>query len=261
MPNCPMQQWTKQTPFTDPGKSVAALAVVGPELKGAITAIQGILIHGGAVEHYGLPPKEFSRGTLAVEKRLAAVLAVDDRPLTLERAPQDRALGTCRDYAVLVCSAMRQHGRPARVRCGFASYLGGAPWEDHWICELWSDDRWLRVDAQLDRVLRDALGTRFPSTDVPPDVFLTADQAWRDCRAGCLDPAALGHGDARGLWFVFINLVRDRLALTDRLTSDWDDWRATALSSPRLSADMLAVADELARSEPTGALSLTPWWL
>ncbi|MCA6321571.1 MAG: transglutaminase domain-containing protein, partial [Phenylobacterium sp.] len=133
-----MRHWTKQTPFTDPGENAAMLATIGPEPERVIAAIQGLLIHGGAVEYYGLAQQEFSRETLSVDSRLGAILTEDDRPLSVERAPQDRALGTCRDYAVLVCAAMREHGRPARVRCGFASYLGGAMWEDHWLCELWS---------------------------------------------------------------------------------------------------------------------------
>jgi hypothetical protein len=256
-----MRHWTKQTPFTDPGESAAMLATIGPEPECVIAAIQGFLIHGGAIEYYGLAPQEFSRETLSVESRLGAILTEDDRPLSIERLPQDRALGTCRDYAVLVCAAMREHRRPARVRCGFASYLGGGKWEDHWLCELWSRGRWRRIDAQLDPVLQDAFQTQFSPADVPQDAFLTGETAWRECRAGRLDPASLGHGDATGLWFVYVNLVRDRLALEDRITSIWDDWRTAASNPLHMSAEMLASADELANNDPIGASSIIPWWV
>jgi hypothetical protein len=74
---------------------------------------------------------------------------------------------------------MREQGRAARVRCGFASYLGGVPWEDHWICEVQFDGRWQRVDAQLDKIFQKALEIDFACVDVPSEVFLTADEAWQ----------------------------------------------------------------------------------
>jgi len=256
----PMQRWTRQTPFTDPGNSSPALAAIGGSPESAVEAIQGLLIHGEAVEHYGLNPDAFSRETLPVGLRLSAILADDDRPLGSPRPPQSRALVTCRDYAVLLCAAMRQRGRPSRVRCGFASYLGGAPWEDHWLCELWSGDRWQRMDGQLDPVLRDALGTEFPSVDVPADAFLTADQAWIACRSGRHDPAAFGHGEARGLWFAYVNLARDRLALDDLMTSEWDEWRVIASDPPNLTDAMLAAADELALAGADAKVPGGPPW-
>lgn len=155
---------------------------------------------------------------------------------------------------------MREHGRPARVRCGFASYLGGAPWEDHWICELWSEARWRRIDAQLDPILRDALATQFSPVDVPPDAFLMADEAWRHCRAGRLDAGNFGHGASRGLWFMYVNLLRDHLALMDQFTSGWDGWRAAASNPPELGARTLEFADELASGEPSEAPMMAPWW-
>ena len=254
-----MDRWTKQTPFTAPGDQ-SGLSSIGPEVEHAVTAVQGLLIHGEAAEYYGLVPSAFSRETLPVEMRLAAILAADDRPLNVERAPQDRALGTCRDYAVLMCSAMREHGRPARVRCGFASYLGGAPWEDHWICELWSEARWRRIDAQLDPILQDALATQFSPADMSPDTFLTGDEAWRHCRAGLLDAGNFGHGKARGVWFMYVNLLRDRFAVMDQFISAWDDWRAAASRPPELSIRMLTLADELASGDPSEAPTVTPWW-
>lgn len=255
-----MQEWTSQTPFTDPGVGARALIAIGGDPEPVVAAIQGLLIHGAAVEYYGLEAREFNRETLPVAARLGAVLSADNRPLSIPRSPETRALATCRDYAVFVCAAMRGHGRAARVRCGFASYLGGAPWEDHWICELRSEDRWQRIDAQLDPVLREVLGTGFPAVDVPSEEFMTADEAWRACRSGRFYSGDFGHGDARGLWFVYVNLMRDRLALADQLTSDWDSWRAVAPNPPWLTEDSLTVADGLASGKSVAAQHLRPWW-
>jgi hypothetical protein len=256
-----MQRWLIQSGFMDPGPHAARLAVVGPAPEDAAAAVQGLLVHGEALQLYGARPGRFSRDTLAVKARLAEILAVDGRPLDVERPLQDRALGTCRDYALLMCAAMRQHRRPARVRCGFASYLAPGTWQDHWICEAWSGNRWRRLDAQMDGVTREALGIGFAPCDVPTEAFLTADEAWRACRAGRIDPADAGHDQARGLWFVYVNLARDRLALGDEITSAWDGWRAAASAPPTLGPDVLELGDRLAQGAPSEPPSIAPWWL
>ena len=256
-----MQRWTEQSRFTDPGRHAAPFALLGPAPEDAALAIQGLLIHGEALQRYGLEPRPFIRDTLAVETRLAEVLAADDRPLSMERPVRARALGTCRDYAVLLCAAMRQHGRPARVRCGFAAYFAPGSWQDHWICEVWSGDRWRRIDAQLDRKSRQALGVEFDPCDLPPAVYLTGEEAWRACRDGRIDPALVGRDRTRGLWFALVNLVRDRLALADRFTSDWDGWRAAAPATFSLGPEMLEAADRMAGEDPLEPPSLAPWWL
>ncbi|MFN3523715.1 MAG: transglutaminase domain-containing protein [Phenylobacterium sp.] len=254
-----MQPWIRQTAYTDPGRHGPALQALGADLAQAVRAIQGVLIHGEAMEAYGLPRAGFSRDTLPVAARIDAVLRLDERPLGIGRAPDRRSPGTCRDYALLLCSAMRASGRAARVRCGFAAYLGGAPWEDHWICEVQAAGRWRRVDAQLDEVLQAAFGVAFDPLDMPPAAFLTADEAWRLLRSARLDARDLGHGEARGAWFACVNLVRDRLALEDRVTSAWDGWRIAAADPPAPEAEILARGDRLASS--VGAGCPEPWWL
>lgn len=227
-----------------------------------MAALQTLLIHGGALSHYGVAATAFSRETLPVETRLSELLAADPRPLTAPRPPQARALVTCRDYATLVCSALRGHGRASRVRCGFAAYLGGSPWEDHWICELWTGERWRRIDAQLDPVLQKALGIEIAADEVPPTMFLTGHEAWRACRTTDLDPETLAHGDeASGLWFVAVNLVRDHLALADQLTSEWDSWRSIGAKARTLPRPILAAADDLAAGGQLARSLQRPWWL
>lgn len=240
-----MRRWLDHSPFTDPGEYASALATLGPDPAQALEGVQGLLIHGGAQARYGLSPTSFSRETLPVRTRLAAILA-DGRPLNTAREPTGRAVGTCRDYALLLCAALRAHGAMARVRCGFAAYLPDGPWEDHWICELWDSGRWRRLDAQLDASTREDFGVAFDPANLPQDAFLTADEAWRLCRTGELGASGLGHGEARGLWFVHVNLMRDRLALRDRLTSAWDQWREMAPAPPTLDDLSLSLADRLA---------------
>lgn len=258
-----MTRWTEHSSFTRPGKFAAELSACGPLVNVALEVVQGVLIHSGALEKYGLTdtPGE-SRETLPVEARLADVHARWAGPLTDSRPASARSVGTCRDFALLICAIMRCHAIPARVRCGFASYFTEAQWEDHWVCEVRIGDRWQRIDAQLDAIHRDWLRIAFDILDLPREVFMTADEAWRSARASKLSPETLGHGDARGLWFAYVNLVRDRLALADCLSSDWDGWRAVASESQSLSPESIALGDQLARLGDEGAPPLLhPWWL
>lgn len=258
-----MTRWTDHSPFTRPGRFAAELSACGPSVGAAIQAVQGILIHGGALEQYGLTDTTGARReTLPVEERLTDVHARWAGPLFHPRPAAARSVGTCRDFALLLCAVMRSHAVPARMRCGFASYFSDGPWEDHWLCEVWIDDRWIRVDAQLDDVHREWLGISFDPCDVPPEAYLTADEAWRRSRSGHLDASALGHGDAKGLWFAYVNLVRDRLALVDYLTSDWDSWRAVTSSTQTLAAETIAWGDRLAHApHESNPLLPGPWWL
>ena len=151
-----------------------------------------------------------SRTTLPVQQRLTALLERDGRKLDEIRMPTQREIGICRDFALMVCALLRATGTAARLRCGFASYLGGA-WEDHWVCEYWNsrEDRWCLSDAQLDEVTKAACGVTFDASNVPRNAFLAAGEAWLRCRADHDKPERFGHGDTKGLWFIKVNVVRD----------------------------------------------------
>jgi len=143
---------------------------------------------------------------------------------------------------------LRQRSIPARVRCGFATYFTARPYEDHWICEYWlsTKTRWVHADAQLDRLHRDHLGIRFDCADLPRGAFLTAGQAWKLARTGLAAPDEFGNSDAKGLWFLRVNVHRDLLALTNQHTSAWDTWRNSTELSKVLSAGDAALVDHLA---------------
>ena len=58
--------------------------------------------------------------------------------------------------------------------------------------------------------------------------------------------SGFGHGDARGLWFLRVNLNRDLLALTNQHMSAWDTWRDITLPGRTVSANDLRESDRLA---------------
>lgn len=265
--------------MTAPGRHAAALDRLSDDVVAILQAVRGLLVHGDYLGLYGLEASDFSahsRETLPVAARLDRVFRTSDRPLTVARPVERREVGTCRDYALLTCGFLRHKGIPARVRCGFATYLSPGRFEDHWICEHWRarERRWVGADAQLDAAHRDHLGVAFDSAQMPEGAFVTAPAAWDLIESAGASPESFGHGEARGAWFVAVNLARDCLSLAGRETSPWDGWRQVVGRAPGLSAAETAaetaacraVAERSRRMERGDAEAaalpeLEPFWL
>ncbi|GKQ53182.1 transglutaminase-like domain-containing protein [Bradyrhizobium sp. Ce-3] len=243
------QSYVRQDALTDPGESAGAYNDLPETVSGLREVVSGLIIHVAWAERYGIPPDvAMVRQTQPVADRLKLIQASFAGPLTAARPPRSRTFGTCRDYALLLCSMLRSRSIPARVRCGFATYIADHIYHDHWICEYWSagDQRWLQADAQLDAFHIDQLQITFDCANLPRDAFLTASQAWRLARSNAVATGAFGHGAATGLWFLHVNVYRDLLSLTNRQMSDWDSWRDAAPAGKVLKVDALAELDRLA---------------
>jgi hypothetical protein len=260
------QRWLRQTPMTDPGREAVMLDRLPQDIGALCRMVQGVLIHLEWTAAYGLSPSDLarpSRETLPLSDRLRQLAHAVPQPLTVQRLPKARSPGTCRDYALMLCGLLRHQGVPARVRCGFAAYFREACWEDHWICEYWreAERRWCAVDAQLDGVLTKHLGIAFDPTDLPCDMFISAGEAWRRCRGGQDDANNFGHGTARGMWFIRVNVIRDHLVLNGSEVSTWDSWRAAAAEHQLLSEDEQQVADAIAADPARATRTIAPPWI
>jgi hypothetical protein len=122
--------------MTDPAAPLAGLPVDAAALN---RVVQGLFVHVAWLKHYDVYVSAFgavSRTTLPVRERLASLIGRDGHDLMRKRQVTRREVGTCRDFALMTCAFLRAKGTPARLRCGFASYLGEG-WEDHWVCEYW----------------------------------------------------------------------------------------------------------------------------
>lgn len=217
---------------------------------GLCDVVQGLLVHDAAVlTLYGDPPAgvRINRETLTVVDRIDAALAKSPLPLSRARPPFDRQVGTCRDFAAMLCAFARSSGYQARVRCGFATYLGGARPEDHWLVEYRerSDVAWKIADPQMDEAHRQDLEIAFDHLDLPRDQFMCADEAWRLWRRNDVPAENFGHGKHRGAGLVFVNLVRDALARKDILRSSWDAWRDLGDLDVSLPADVIVAGDRI----------------
>ncbi len=225
----PQSFYAQTAPLSDPHEHRERLAELPDGVPELCAVIQGILIHRAWAPAYGwkLPDERMqdaqARTTHAILDR---IFALDPRPLHESREPHVRFAGTCRDFALMLCSMLRVRGVPARARCGFGRYFQPGQFEDHWVCEHWDGaaEQWVLTDSQIDGLQRQALRLGFDPLDVPRDQFVVAGEAWELCRSGLEDPMKFGIFDMHGLWFVRGNLQRDFASLNRDEVLPWDDF-------------------------------------
>jgi transglutaminase superfamily protein len=260
-----LDRWIGHSPMSDPAGHAAAVADLPSDIGILNGIVQGVLVHSDWLIEYGLDETRLhaaSRTTLSVADRLDDILEKDAQRLQIRRPSDRRSIGTCRDFALMLCSFLRSKGVPSRLRCGFAAYFGSG-WEDHWVCEYWDKQAqtWRLSDPQIDGMLKDRYRIEFDPKDVPRQSFVTAGQAWLDCRSGKSDPDRFGHGEVAGSWFVKVNLLRDHYVLNGRETSAWDGWRAAPPSKRIVREADVALLDDLASCPEQPLVEVLPDWL
>ena len=231
--------------MTEPGERAALLRELPADPAELARRIQGLLLHEHWAPAYGqtLSPERRS------ESHIRPVARMLERLGGVEPQPAERRLvGVCRHFTVLAAAAFRVHGIPARARCGFGAYFNAGTFEDHWVVEYWRapEQRWVRVDTQIDALQARVLKPDFDLLDVPRDRFVIAGDAWVDCRAGRANPQAFGIFDMRGLWFIAGNLLRDLAALNNAEMLPWDAWGAMDRPDQPPSPEHLAFLDHVA---------------
>jgi hypothetical protein len=240
--------------ITSAGKYADLLERLPHDVGSLVRIDQALVIHEFvASSFYGVtvPEQRKSESHIRpVESMLERIVALDDRPLAEPRPPERRLAGVCRHYMTLLLAMLRAQRIPARGRCGFGARFNPGYFEDHVLCEYWNaaEERWVMVDPQLDDVWRTRLGISQDVLSVPPVWFVTAADAWTQCRAGQADPKKFGifRGDLRGLWFLAVNLIHEVALLNKMEPLRWDVWGAMPPPNEALNDDQLAFFDELA---------------
>jgi hypothetical protein len=123
---------------------------------------------------------------------------------------ENRIVIICRHFSMLLTSILREQGIPARCRCGFANYFTYGWFEDHWICEYWNGNRWVRVDSQVDKV------NNINFNDMDKDIFFVAGVLWKLYRQNLISGNRCGFSDEsgeNGEWYIRGNMVRDYFSL------------------------------------------------
>jgi hypothetical protein len=173
--------------MTSAGVYASQVASLSRDVAALARIVQGLLLHEHIAPAYGIELSDRRRSethTRSAEEILGLAVRHDHRPLAEARSLDDRVIGTCRNFTVLLVSMLRAHGTPARARCGFAAYFEPGRFIDHWVAETWdaATSCWIRVDAQIDDVQRSLFTVDFDPLDVPRDRFLDAGDAWARCR-------------------------------------------------------------------------------
>lgn len=246
-------------PLTDLSMYRAHLACLPATIADLCRVIQSVLVHVFWEGTDAMPLDDERRRAMYARPaaaKLAAILALDDRPLTSARPPERRLPATSRDYSLLLVALLRHHGIPARSRCGFVTYFAPQRYEDHWLVEYWDVDegRWVLVDPQMDEVQRAALNVSFDPLDVLRVRFLSSGAAWQRCRSGTLDPMLFGHLEDRGMRAIRCTLIRDLAALNRVEMQPWDRWGLMLPLDEMLSDADIALLDTVAHAT-VGALA------
>ncbi len=252
--------WLAQGPFTDPhdlAPRLHGLAARGGADPAALAeVVRSVMVHVHWRGAYQLPDDRARVDAEVNLRDLRAKLArLGELRASLGRSPEDVAplpfphklIGNCRDHSLLYAALLRLAGVPARARCGFGRYFETGKWIDHWVVERWDGNRWVITDAQLDGVMREALGFRFDPLDLPDGEFRSGGEAWLACRGGD-DPQRYGIFQFLGWDFVKGNLIRVVCALAGRELLPWDCWGASLQPFAALGASALSALDQAARA-------------
>lgn len=250
--------------MSDPGANSMVLRGLPHDVAALAATIQGFLIHRDLAPWLYACKLSEQQKDLANIRPVAEILSqlrsIDSHPLTETREPDRRMPCVCRHFSTIFAAALREHGRPARARCGFGAYFNPGRFEDHWVAEFWNaaQGRWVLVDAQLDPIQRKTFRIDFDPLDVPRDRFIIAGDAWRMCRNGEISPDLFGLSfiNEQGLWWIAQNLIRDLAALNRSEMLPWDVWGMMPKPTDTISEPQMLLLDRVAQVTLAGDDSL-----
>ncbi len=230
-----LDYYRQHSPITNPGEYAHLYNNLPDGLHELIDIIQGQMIHRNAADSFGVTLTRESRGEQrlrTMQQRLARIVELDPSPLSVAREAKEKQVGMCRDFAVFLISLLRHKGIPARMRVGFADYLGRESKfkGDHWITEFWDSDRgrWVLADPDVGGVplgmipVKDGINLH----DLKPDKdFYVAGSAWILAREGKLRPDLFRYsGRWKGFPCIRGNLLHDFQALNGLELALFDYW-------------------------------------
>jgi hypothetical protein len=117
-----------------------------------------------------------------VKSILKGLVASNPAGIIYIRKPEDRLVLGCPQNAILLASILKYRGIPARVRCGYATYLIPGFHGSHTICEVWNanENRWMLADPSTDKF------------DFSEEEFDFSNEAWMQLQKGEIDPNLYG---------------------------------------------------------------------
>ncbi len=231
------QQYGKNT---DPGEFAYLYDGLPESLEDLCKLVKAQLIHPVQVEQYAdVLPEGRTRedpNFYSVNDMLRELVVRNPQGLTMERAPAERLVLSCRFHAMLLASMIKSRGVPARVRVGFGGYLAPESGKhyDHWITEIWNEQetRWMSVDPDVQRI--------------DFDEFELAWDVWQRARAGEIDPQKYGFHIWWGFEYIVGNMCHDLFANLNNETIYWEGPNLFYKDAEQLTDEETAFVDKLA---------------
>ncbi len=212
--------YSTQSTITDPSVKYRHLFDHLPDdISSICRIVQGLFIHMFLTKSYGVKLSEERRDELnlrCISRQIERILEFDNSDLSIERTPENRLFGCCRDFTAFTTAILRHKGIPARARYGYAVYLPPPDhFEAHVICQYWNADemRWVNVDTQIDDLQRKLFNITFDTHDLQKEKFLPGGRAWLMCRKEEAEPAKFGINEFFGLGHIRYSLILDILGL------------------------------------------------
>jgi hypothetical protein len=234
-----LSYYCQQSPISSPGKFEHLYQDLPDAIGDLCQLLQKLILHQFWIQdknNYGITSGELRKAgrdlnqeinLRSVEDILGFLSTLEDLPLTVERSPETRVVGNCRDFSTLLVSILRYKGIPARVRSGVARYFFKNGFlEDHFICEFWNEaeNRWQLTDPQIDQVQKDFLKIDLDMTDLPPDQFLNAGESYFELQSGKVAPNKIGVMDFLGWKYVHYKLISDLASINKMEVLPWEGW-------------------------------------
>lgn len=251
-----LDYYSKQSCMTDPKIYAKYYEDLPADVESLIKIVQGLLIHPAELELYDV---KHSNKQINNEEQLRTIvqmvdylIRLDSRPLTKKRSPENRLIGICRDYSVLLASFLRYKAVPARVRFGFVNYFDSeVANETHNIVEYYDQEkkRWIAIDVQVDDLQREKHKIQIDTCNLEfQKDFYTAAQVWLLHKQGKINAKDFGYNKKwKGLRTIRSSLLLDLDSMNKRELLPWDFWgQLISKSEQNLSQKDKAVLDTIA---------------
>lgn len=249
--------------MTGAAQYTSLLQALPGDVSELVRIVQGVMVHVFWADRYGLSLDDERKSEVQIRPvapKLERIFALDNSPLQMQRPPEHRLVGNCRDHSLLLAAFLQAKGIPARARCGFGTYFIPGHYEDHWMVEYWLPDagspaggRWVQVDPQLDALQREVLSISFDPLDMPTGAFITGGAAWLLCRSGEANPDDFGIFDMKGWDFIKNDLLLDLRALNKEELLPWDVCGLACVGYADLTREQLDLLDRVARLTLAGS--------
>lgn len=221
--------YATHTAWSNPGSFRSRLSELADTPRLFADELENFMIHHGTAQLLDIrmpDMTQFDRRSRTVERLLSTAVMRDRRALTVQRELSDYLFVGSREFALIAACILRSTGAEARLRVGYVDYFKADHWEEHWLCEYWTDGAWKLLDAQLGWRARGAYAIKFASDDVPRERFLSASQLWLAIRSGQIKAAQCGkyRSGTSGIWLPASSIMKDVATLCGYEPLPTDYW-------------------------------------